>query len=119
MNNAKLSISILPNDLLIVIFLTLISWAWINSFPVFEKNFLIEPCKDKQFIEKNCIRKDRVNTIQIEQFIDDAEWWFKKYCDLIKIFQEKLNWYNELIIIKHPTETGFDEFHKKIISSIN
>ncbi len=92
----------------------------IEYFPMYDSIILIEPCKNNDFILKNCLREDRINTINIDQFIDDGKYWFKIFVDIYNFINDEVDLCaRRLSIISHPSEIGFDEFYKQIFEELD
>lgn len=91
----------------------------VDIFPIYDKIFLIKPNEKEEYIYQNCVRKDRLDTINVKNFIEDEKWWFNKYLEIYAIFENIIPKYStELIIIDHPSKIGFDEFYKQIFKKI-
>ncbi len=89
----------------------------VESFPIFDKIFLIKPCQDKDFINQTCIRDDRIKTIDIDDFINSGKFYYDKYLTTYDKLQN-INYCKELIEIDHPSKIGFKKFEKIIFTDI-
>lgn len=86
----------------------------LNNQIIFNKQFLIKPCKNENFIKENCLRKDRIQTIDFDKFIEQDNFWCETFKNNFNTFQSDYNMVSELIEIDHPANIGFDAFEEEI-----